>query len=323
MSHVFKRKIFDECNIQFHRLTPSNSTKRRPAPGLHLRALVSLRIAKDRKLSDSERSCTVMDVSAHHCAVSNGNGAHPLLRRVRLWLCYFSLQVYFLLFLPSISADKFGVEVTRLIDDETLEKCNIDLIRSDQNDNGELDSNEFVSLIDSLSEGRIHGESFSDIPLRLRMVFHWSACSCIFEADEMDSCCIGAAAHVDVDEAQSSLPYIMNEVFCSELAQGIRDVEDMFLTPSPTLPPTPSPTNLQTTSLTSSPSTSPSTDPVASPTVTPTSIPTNNPSLAPMTTGSPTRMTALPTASPTQGKFLAGRCCPFRTLLTILFCYLR
>lgn len=282
-----------------------------------------LRIAEDGKQSVSERSCTVMEVSTNDCAVSYVNGVQPLVRRVRRWSCYFSLQLFFLLFLPSVSANKFGVAVARLIDDEKLEKCNIDLIHSDQNENVELDSNEFVSFIDSLSDGRIHGESFSDIPLHLRMVFHWSACSCIYEADETDRCCIGVAAHVNINVARSSLPYIMNDVFCSELAQGIRDVEDMFLTPSPTLPPTPSPTSGPTTSPTSTLSTSPSVAPVASPTSTPTSTPTNTPSVAPLTTGSPTRMTAPPTASPTQGKFRAGRYFSSHTLLTILFCYLR
>jgi hypothetical protein len=263
---------------------------------------------QENKASQREICMMVMDVSMNQCAVSYGNGAHPLLRRVCRWLCFFSLQICFLSFLPSVSANKFGLVVDRLIDDETLEKCNIHLIRSDQNENRELDSNEFVSLVESLSESRIYGENFSDIPLRLRMVFHWSACSCIFEADETDSCCVGAAAHVNIDEAQSSLPYIMNEVFCSELMLGIRDVEDMFPTPSPTRAPTPSPTNGQTTSPTSSVSTSPSVAPVASPTANPSSTPTNTPSVAPMTTGSPTRMTALPTASPSQGKFRAGKC---------------
>lgn len=209
------------------------------------------------------------------------------MRRQRSYTLFASLSsVLALLFLhnvPGASANKFGGEVGRFIDDDILNKCNVDLERSDQDANGELDSDEYVTFVKMLSEGRIDFESFMTLPLRLRMIYHWAACSCIFEPGANDSCCIGPNSHVNVEQQPSTLPYPLNDAFCCVVVQGVREVEDMF----PTLSPSPSPTNRPTRSPTASPSTkAPSGAPSQSPTIPLTPIPTDKPTGLPSTTPS-------------------------------------
>jgi len=182
-----------------------------------------------------------------------------------------------------------------MIDDERLEECNLNLGRADVDGDGELHCNEFAPLVASLSQGRIIVEKFRDLPLRLRMIFHWIACSCVFEPDADLNCCIGDAAHVNIDDVETSLPFMVNRLFCSELRRGIDCVEDHFpaVTHEPSALPSVSPSTSPTTS---GPSSSPST---ISPTTLPTVAPTMEESSSPTTRGpSSSPSTNAPSNSP-------------------------
>ena len=180
-----------------------------------------------------------------------------------------------LLIIPMATANKYGIEVSRMIDNERLEECNLNLGRADVDGDAELDSDELAPLISSLSQGRISVEEFRDLPLRLRMIYHWTACSCVFEPDADPNCCIGDAAHVNIDDAETDLPFMVNRLFCSELSRGIDIVEP--------------PVSPSTSSPSSSPSTgSPSTSPSITPTLEESSSPTEEPP---------------PTIAPTTSKF--------------------
>lgn len=231
------------------------------------------------------------------------------LRFSRVSLLYAAIQIIISLqLIHHTHASKNGVEVTRFIDSERLATCNTELARF-ADDNGELGSEELVGLVGALSKGRISVEEFRELPLRLRMIYHWTACSCVFETGASSNCCIGDAAHINIDEAETTLPFMLNRMFCSELERGIDHVSDDFppitdaptATPSvaPTVPPTASPSSMPS----SAPSESPSAGMSASPSSTPSSAPSESfsasPTMQPPPTASPT---SSPTASPTSRK---------------------
>lgn len=199
-----------------------------------------------------------------------------------------------LLLISQVTSSKRGFEVARFIDEERLEACNLDLARS-AGDDDKLDSKELVDLVGSLSQGRISVEKFRDLPLRLRMIYHWTACSCVFEPNASLDCCLGDAAHVNIQEAESTLPFLLNRIFCSELTRGITKVEDSY----PALP-TAAPSVTPSTSPTVAPSSSPTTSPSSTPSASPTAEESASPTEEPPPTTSPT---IHPTTSPTSCKF--------------------
>jgi hypothetical protein len=62
--------------------------------------------------------------------------------RVTLVFSAIHVIVSLLLFLPAAAANKCGFEVIRMIDDERLEECNLNLGRADVDCDGELHINE-------------------------------------------------------------------------------------------------------------------------------------------------------------------------------------
>lgn len=162
------------------------------------------------------------------------------------------------------AADVFLFKVSRFLQDEALATCNESILLADEDGDGALDSSEFTTLIETLTEGAISVDEIAELPLRLRSVYYLTACLCALEPGAESDCCVGDNAGIPIEEVDSENPTVPNRAFCKEVAKGVADAaEDLDLTPAPVT---------ESPSMMASPSTSPSPTMMASqvlPTVSP------------------------------------------------------
>ena len=76
----------------------------------------------------------------------------------------------------------FWVRVSRFLQQESLDTCNEGILLADEDGDGALDSSEFTTLIETLSEGAISVDDIAELPLRLRTVYFLTACLCALAA---------------------------------------------------------------------------------------------------------------------------------------------
>lgn len=133
----------------------------------------------------------------------------------------------------SVSGEsKLLLQVSRFLDDEILDTCNESIILSDEDADGALDSSEFSAMVDILTDGAISFENIADLPLRLRTVYHMTACMCAIQPGASSDCCVGDNSKIPVEELDSDSPTMANRVFCGEVARGIVDVKEDMSAPT-------------------------------------------------------------------------------------------
>lgn len=136
-----------------------------------------------------------------------------------------------------VVGEAFLVRVSRFLDQEVLDTCNEGVLLSDEDADGALDSSEFTTLIEILTDGAISVDEISELPLRLRAVYYMTACLCAIESGADSNCCVGDNANVPIDDLDIENPTTANRIFCGEVARGIEDVQEDF---APTAAPVPS-----------------------------------------------------------------------------------
>ena len=149
--------------------------------------------------------------------------------------------------LSSLCTSTPDVQLGNFIDDDDLVRCQDNASAADKNNDMQLSSEEYDEFIGLYSNGEIAEEEFSEMPLRLVMIFNWIACLCTFEPETDMECCVQENARVDISNSEPSDQSLL--FLCSQTNQAIGHiVEEASGSARPSTPATESPSGKLTLS---------------------------------------------------------------------------
>jgi hypothetical protein len=192
------------------------------------------------------------------------------------------------------------METPFFLEEDTSLLCKNDLAVADANMDGELSSSEFVTFLELYSQGAIVVSKFSEVPLRILMIYFWGACLCSTESGGDSRCCVGDNAHVNLTFKDQREGEVYLFVFCSQVREGIVDV--LSGSKSPSQSPSLAPTRFGVLP-SNTPSLGPSASPTASISALPSIAPSPSPTLQPTLAVSDVPSFSPPFQEPSAGKF--------------------
>ena len=194
----------------------------------------------------------------------------------QLRILYIVVLFSFFLFRNSASIYAQHVTVGYVAEDEFVRSCIQDMGNADKSGDGSLNATEFLKLLEGKT-GQPHDE-FGDLDVRLILLYHLTACSCMNKPNQTYDCCYGSNSKIDFGGKNNTNPDPEIIEFCQDIEDLIGDIYTSTPSSMPSVVPAPTPTP-------------------GTPTLTPTSAPTGAP-----TPGTPNLApTPVPSMTPSQG----------------------
>ena len=109
-----------------------------------------------------------------------------------------------------------------------LHQCKNKLDRADEDNDGKINADEFVSFMNMQSKGGIRFDSYQDLPLSYVAFFTTTACECRVEGDNL--CCLDDNAKIDLNMIQTRNTEIYFVEICAQIEEVIKLQEASFLT---------------------------------------------------------------------------------------------
>jgi len=91
-----------------------------------------------------------------------------------------------------------SIEVDGFIDDDELLTCLDNLMFADTNFDFRLERNEYADFLALESNGRVN-TAFPFLDLAFVAIFYSEACTTCYEETNVDNCCVGDSAHINIE----------------------------------------------------------------------------------------------------------------------------